>query len=240
MRARHRLSKLLLRHGVRYQGKAWIERHRAWLATVELGEPAARATLSDYHGAIEVLLRRRAELEPQIEALIPDSPWQREVALLRCLRGIDTLSAVGPCAEIGDFRRFERAGQLMHYVGLVPSEATTGEQRRQGSITKTGSRHARRLVVEGVAPPLERRRAGWHYRHRPYLDKALAERQQGQPAPRSRSGGRRSGACTAPGARLRAKGKRPASWPSRRPENWPALLGDHDYRGLSFDDGTHD
>ena len=77
MRARHRLSKLLLRHGARFKGKAWGERHRAWLARVELGEPAAQATLTDYRGAIEALLHRRADFERQIEALIPASPWQR-------------------------------------------------------------------------------------------------------------------------------------------------------------------
>ncbi len=91
---------------------------------------------------------------------------------LRCLRGIDTLSAVGLCAEVGDFERFERAEQLMSYVGLVPSESTTGQQRRQGSITKTGSGHARRLLVE----------AAWHYRKAPRIGKALTERQDGQPA----------------------------------------------------------
>jgi transposase len=199
MRARHRLSKLLLRHGVRHEGKGWNERHRAWLAKVELPEDAAQATLGDYRGAIEALLHRRAELERQIGALIPGSAWEREVALLRCLRGIDTLSAVGLACEIGDFRRFERAGQLMHYVGLVPSESTTGEQRRLGSITKTGSRHARRLLVE----------AAWHYRHRPSVGKALAERQADQPAAAvgvSWSAQRRLHRTW---VRLRAKGKRP-------------------------------
>ena len=172
MRARHRLSKLLLRHGLRFEGKAWSERHRAWLACVELDQLPAQATLTDYRGAIEALLHRRAELERQIGSLIPGSPWEREIARLRCLRGIDALSAVGLCAEIGDFARFARAGQLASYVGLVPSESSSGEQRRQGSITKTGSRHARRLLVE----------AAWHYRHRPYLGRALERRQQGQPA----------------------------------------------------------
>lgn len=109
MRARHRLSKLLLRHGIRYEGKAWTDAHRAWLAKLELAERAAQATLSDYRGAIEVLLHRRAELERLIEAAIPGSDWEREVALLRCLRGIDTLSAVGLACEVGDFRRFRRA-----------------------------------------------------------------------------------------------------------------------------------
>lgn len=172
MRSRHRLSKLLLRHGVRFEGKSWTERHRAWLSSVELEEPPAQATLTDYRGAIEALVLRRSELERQIEAQIPGSPWEREVDRLRCLRGVDTLSAVGLAAEIGDFRRFARAGQLMHYVGLVPSESSSGEQRRLGSITKTGSRHARRLLVE----------AAWHYRRPPRVGKPLERRQAGQPA----------------------------------------------------------
>ena len=171
MRARHRLSKLLLRHGLRFEGKAWSERHRAWLACVELDQLPAQATLTDYRGAIEALLHRRAELERQIGSLIPGSPWEREIARLRCLRGIDALSAVGLCAEIGDFARFARAGQLASYVGLVPSESSSGEQRRQGSITKTGSRHARRLLVE----------AAWHYSRPPRIGATLRNRQAGQP-----------------------------------------------------------
>ncbi len=103
---------------------------------------------------------------------MPDGPWQVGVGRLRCLRGIDTLTAAGLCAEIGDFERFARAEQLMSYIGLVPSESTTGQQRRLGAITKTGSGHARRLLVE----------AAWHYRARPRIGKGLAARQDGQPA----------------------------------------------------------
>ena len=173
MRCRHRLSKLLLRHGIRFEeGRAWTERHRAWLQTIELDRPAAQTTLLDACGAIDALSHRREALEREIVALLPGSPWQTEVGRLRCLRGIDTLTAAGLCAEIGDFCRFERPGQLMSYVGLVPSESTTGEQRRLGQITKTGSGHARRLLVE----------AAWHYRPRPRIGTALTERQQGQPA----------------------------------------------------------
>jgi len=172
MRCRHRLSKLLLRHGIRFdEGDAWTERHRRWLATVQLEWPAAQATLLDCRGAIDALAHRRDELERQIVAIIPSSPWRAQIGLLRCLRGIDTLSAVGLCAEVGDFERFAKAEQLMSYVGLVPSENTTGQQRRLGSITKAGSAHARRLLVE----------AAWHYRPRPNLGKALTERQQDQP-----------------------------------------------------------
>jgi transposase len=119
-----------------------------------------------------VLVHRREALEREIVALLGDSPWQVQVARLRCLRGIDTLTAAGLCAEIGDFERFARAEQLMSYVGLVPSENTTGQQRRLGAITKTGSGHARRLLVE----------AAWHYRKRPAIGRALSDRQNGQPA----------------------------------------------------------
>lgn len=154
MRARHRLSKLLLRHDVRYQDTTsrWGERHRRWLARIELPEPGAQLTLSDYLGAIEQLMIRRQTIERSIEGLIPSSPWAHTIARLRCLRGIDTLTAVGLCAEIGDFERFQRPRQLMSYLGLVPSEHSSGETRRQGQLTKTGSRHARRLLTE----------AAWH------------------------------------------------------------------------------
>jgi transposase len=172
MRARHRLSKLLLRHGIRFDdGHSWTERHRQWLAGVLLQWPAAQTTLLDVRGAIDALVVRRDSLERESIGLLPSSPWTVQVARLRCLRGVDTLTAVGLCAEIGDFERFARAEQLMSYVGVVPSEATTGQQRRLGSITKTGSAHARRLLVE----------AAWHYRPRPNLSKALTARQDGQP-----------------------------------------------------------
>ena len=162
MRCRHRLSKLLLRHGHRFEdGPAWTQRHRDWLSTVvTLGWPAAQATMLDARGAIDALAHRRDQLEREIAAMLPGSPWAVQVARLRCLRGIDTLSAVGLCAEIGDFERFARAEQLMSYVGLVPCESTTGQSRRLGAITKTGSRHARRLLGRGrlaLPPPAARR-----------------------------------------------------------------------------------
>ena len=153
MRCRHRLSKLLLRHGIRFDdGPAWTQRHRDWLHTITLEWPAAQATLLDAQGAINALVHRRDQLEREIVALVASSPWSVQIGRLRCLRGVDTLTAVRLCAEIGDFERFARAEQLMSYVGLVPSESTTGRQRRLGSITKTGSEHARRLLIE----------AAWH------------------------------------------------------------------------------
>ena len=174
MRARHRLSKLLLRHDVRFDGTggAWTQRHRQWLSAVDLGQRGAQVTLLDYVGAVDALLVRRDALEATIGELVPDSPWAETVARLRCLRGIDTLSAVGLCAEIGDFARFQRPGHLMSFLGLVPSEHSSGQTRRQGQITKSGSGHGRRLLVE----------AAWHYRRAPTKGQALKRRQAGQPA----------------------------------------------------------
>jgi len=142
------------------------------VASIELPFPAAQDTMLDALGAIDALVHRRDQLERGIVAMLPKSPWATQAGRLRCLRGIDTLSAAGLCAEIGDFERFARPGQLMSFLGLVPSESTTGQQRRLGSITKTGSRHARRLLVE----------AAWHYRKTPRIGKALLERHDGQPA----------------------------------------------------------
>lgn len=173
MRARHRMGKLLLRHDVRYEENAstWTASHRAWLGKVDLGERGAQATLLDYLGALDTLVIRRDALEAGIAELVPGSPWADTVARLRCLRGIDTLSAVGLCAEVGEFERFERPARLTSYLGLVPSENSSGETRRQGAITKSGSRHARRLLVE----------AAWHYRRTPAKSQALKRRQEGQP-----------------------------------------------------------
>jgi len=172
MRARHRLGKLLLRHDIAFAGPGanWSVAHRQWLGRLELPERGAQVTLLDYLGAIDALLVRRGALEATIGELVLLSPWAQTVARLRCLRGIDTLSAVGLCAEIGDWERFERAGQLMSFLGVVPSENSSGEQRRQGAITKSGSRHARRLLVE----------AAWHYRRMPAKGLALRRRQEGQ------------------------------------------------------------
>jgi transposase len=113
MRARQRLSKLLLRHGIVYEGTSstWIQRQRAWLRAQDLGG-GAQPTLLDYLGAIDTLELRRDQLEQTITELVPCSPYAQTVAGLRCLRGIDMLSAAGLAAEIGDFGRFDRPGKL--------------------------------------------------------------------------------------------------------------------------------
>lgn len=147
----------------------WMQRHRAWIRAQDLGG-GAQVTLLDHLGALDTLELRRGQLEKAIGELIPGSPYADTVARLRCLRGIDTLSAAGLAAEIGDLTRFDRPGKLMSYLGLVPSENSSGETRRQGRITKTGSKHARRLLVE----------ASWHYKKTPARGVTLQRRQEGQ------------------------------------------------------------
>lgn len=120
MRARHRVAKLLLRHDLRFDGNNWTQRHLDWLGRVVLPEPVAQTVLLDGIGSIEALLVRRESLESEMASLVEGSPWEQSVAHLRCLRGIDTLSALGLCAEVGDFKRFARPAQLMSYLGLVP------------------------------------------------------------------------------------------------------------------------
>ena len=131
-RARQWLSKLLLRHDVRYEdtANAWTVRRRGWLATIDLGGRGAQVTLLEYLGAIDAIVIRRDALEKTIAELIPGSPWEQTIVRLSCPRGIGTLSAVGLCAEIGDFERFAKGGQLMSYRGLTPSADPSGSSVR--------------------------------------------------------------------------------------------------------------
>lgn len=171
MRARHRVSKLLLRRELRWEGpgSAWTQAHWRWLEEVEFPDLASAAVLADYLVAVRSLEQRRGFIEKTIEEGWGASPWAETIARLRCLRGIGTLSALGLCAEAGDLRRFGRPASLVAYFGIVPREHSSGERIRRGSITKAGSPHARRLLIE----------AAHHYRHRPAVGAALERRQRG-------------------------------------------------------------
>ena len=174
MAARHRISKMLLRRGLIYPGpgEPWAsQRHAAWLGSIGLPDALAQAVLSEYLACHEVLLARRDRLDALIDEQSRDLPWAALVGRLRCMRGIDTLTAVGLVAEIGDFTAFAKPKQLASFLGLVPGEFSTGDKRRQGSITKAGSTHARRLLIE----------AAWHYRRQPAVSLTLRRRQEGQP-----------------------------------------------------------
>lgn len=171
MRARHRLSKFLLRRGHRYeQGHTWTPKHTGWLRSLSFEPDCAQATFADYCASVELLTGRRQTLIAALEQAAPECSHAATIARLRCFRGIETLTAAGICAELGGFDRFPRPTLLSGFLGIVPSERTSDRKRRQGSITKAGSPHARRLMVE----------AAQHYRKHPAITQTLARRQHGQ------------------------------------------------------------
>jgi transposase len=172
MRDRHRLSKFCLRHGRPLPTSAWTVTRRKWLSEQRFEHPAEQITFDSYLHTVDLVDARIEQLERAIRETAKQGPWRELVGRLRCLRGIDTLSALGLVAEIGDFSRFRTAEEFMAFVGLVPSEHSSGEHRRQGSITKVGNSHVRRLLVE----------AAWHARRRPKVGYELARRHRGQDA----------------------------------------------------------
>jgi transposase len=172
MRDRQRLSKFCLRHGRLLPTSSWSVVRRKWLSEQRFEFVAEQLTFDTYLHAVDLVDARIEALEQAIRETAEQGPWRDLVARLRCLRGIDTLTALALVAEIGDFSRFRTAEEFMAFVGLVPSEHSTGEKRRQGSITKVGNAHVRRLLVESA----------WHARRRPKVGYELARRQRGQDA----------------------------------------------------------
>jgi transposase len=170
-RCRHRLGKLLLRHGLHFSGRNWTRAHRQWINCLTWTHAAQRAVVDDYLLAIDHTEARLGELDARLGEIADTDPYRESIGWLRCFRGIDTLTAMLILAELHDFRRFASAPALMAYLGLVPGEDSSGEKQRRGRITRTGNALVRRLLVE----------AAWHYRHRPGLGVALAHRRKGQP-----------------------------------------------------------
>jgi transposase len=171
MRSRHRLSKFLLRRGLLFHGRNWTAHHRAWLQRMAWEHPAERHVVADYQLAIEQLQSRLAEIDRLLGDLSTTPLYARGVGALRCFRGIDTISAMMLLAELHHFQRFREPRSLMAYLGLVPSEDSTGDHRRRGAITKTGNAFVRRILVE----------VAWHYRHDPHAGAAVSRRRAGQP-----------------------------------------------------------
>jgi transposase len=172
LRWRQRLLKFLDRHGRLYvTGKNWSQRHWTWIRAQRFDLAPLQRTFDASLLALEQALAHQAELDQEIATLAEQPPYREPVGWLRCFRGIDTLSAMILLAEIVDFQRFPHPRELMAYLGLVPSEYSSGDRERRGAITKAGNTHARRVLVE----------AAWHYRHRPTVGGALAARAQGQP-----------------------------------------------------------
>jgi transposase len=167
--ARHQLSKFLLRQDRHWSGTAWTRRHLDWIRGQRFSYPAQQRVLADYLKAVEDLAERVAGLTAALETLVEDTVLAPLVKALQAFRGVSLVSAVTIAAEAGDLRRFGTAAQFMSYVGLVPSENSTGEQRRQGRITRCGNAYLRRILVE----------AAWHYRHLPGMSRELRRRNQG-------------------------------------------------------------
>ena len=175
MRARHRLSKLLLRRGiVYYDGDAWTGKHDAWLRHEALPRLSSRATRLAFDSDYETVLATRARrdrLDVSIEEMAADSEFTAMVRRLGCLRGVSTLTGFALAVEIGEWHRFT-GNTIGSFVGLVPSEYSSGSSRVQGSITKTGNTHVRRLLVE----------AAWHHRPRYTVSKTMRDRWELAPA----------------------------------------------------------
>jgi hypothetical protein len=156
--ARHRITKQLLRHGHIYRGgKGWTVRHQAWVATQRLGDPLAQSAFEHMLGHLATLDAQLAAVDGQLERVASSEPWAERVAWLCSFRAIATRTALGLLAEIGDFRRFATPRELMSYLGLTPTEYSSGNQQHRGHITK-GRQHPRapaadRSGLELSAPP---------------------------------------------------------------------------------------
>jgi transposase len=173
MRSRHRLSKLLLRRGHVYPRESWTGAHRHWMRQIEWPHAAERHVIRDYELAIAHLEARLAELERAMAEVGIDAAVSAG-GPPRCVvfRGIDHVTAMTLLAELYDIRRFPHPRALMAFVGLVPSEASTGARQKRGGLTRTGNSLVRRMLIQ----------AAWQYHHHPRLGRALRLRRADQPA----------------------------------------------------------
>jgi transposase len=175
LRARHRLSKFLLRHGRRPPEdvkKSWTQKYLTWIKEqVHFDQPALEATLLDYVHEVDHMSERIDRLEKSIDEAIAKAPPEMRAVIeaLQALRGVAKITAVSIVAEVGSLSRFDKPRQLMGYSGLVASEFSSGNRIQRGRITKTGNAHLRRVIME----------AAWAYQHRPWVGGALLKRQQG-------------------------------------------------------------
>ena len=170
-RDKQRLGALLLRHGIHYDGKTnWTQAHMNYLRRTRLSHPALNFVLEDHIKAIDDGIARVASLKQKMEELLTEWEGEEHVKALKSFKGFDTVAAMTVVSEIGDFSRFKHPRQLMGYLGLVPGENSTGDTRRQGSITKCGNSHVRWMLVE----------CAQHYRTDPKVGPALSQRQKGQ------------------------------------------------------------
>ena len=188
MTARHRVSKMLLRHGRVYpESSTWTVAHRRWLSRQQFQETASELVFADLLASVDGLTARKAAIAERLSRLAQDEAWWPTVARLRCFRGVDTLTAFALHLELGgDWQRFERANALSAWLGLIPSLHQSGESSHQGSITKTGSGFARRLLVESA----------WHYGRPPRIGATLKTASRASPIMSCRSLTAPSSGCT--------------------------------------------
>jgi transposase len=199
MRTRHRLSKLLLRQGIAYYGgKPWTREHERWLRQQRFSETGLRLAYDEAFDAMLVTRDRRDRLDCAIATMAGDCQFTPVVQRLGCLRGVATLTAFGLAVQIGDWQRFT-GKTIGAYLGLVPTENSSGTSRVQGGLTKTGNGHARRLLVE----------AAWHHRQ-PYRPTTVLRRRWDAASPAARASGQ------AANRRLHARWAR-FEWRNKRP-----------------------
>ena len=154
-KVKQRVLHFMLRRRLHYtEGKNWTERHRRWIRPLQMEHPIDQETLSEYLHQIADLEEKCQRIAIRIEEISEEQDYRDQVAALKAFKGIQTLTALSLFVEIGDFRRFGAAGQFMAFLGLVPSEHSSGDKRRLGGITKAGNSHLRKLLIE----------AAWHYR----------------------------------------------------------------------------
>lgn len=171
-RARNRLTKFLLRHSRVWRGGSnWTVKHEAWLAALRFDEPALQTTFDHYRSVVLSRDAQLAAVESDLKRWIGAEPFAGAVRRLAAYRGVTAMGALSLQAEVCDWRRFGRAGQIMGFVGLVPSEYSSGGSTRRGHITKAGNTHLRAQLVESA----------WAYQHRPYVGAEIAKRHDGLP-----------------------------------------------------------
>jgi transposase len=171
-RVRHQLSKFLLRRGLVYRdGRQWTQKHLRWVEGLRFESARDQWILGEYLAELRHRQDRLASLTRAVEAAAKEAPWNVAVGWLRCFRGIDTVTAMTTVLELHGVERFSSARQLMSYLGMTPSEESSGERERKGEITKAGNGRVRRVLME----------ASWHQTHPPQLSEALRKRREGQP-----------------------------------------------------------
>jgi len=169
-RCKQRISKFLLRLGHVYDKEsAWTKAHRGWMQGLAFANGLHKETFDQYYSYLVSLEDRLGRLDVRIKEMAADPAYAERISRLRCFKGIDYITALALVCEIGDFNRFPNAGAFMAYVGLVPSEHSSGGSRRQGGITKTGNTHLRNLLIE----------SSWHYRYYSSPSATLKNRRAG-------------------------------------------------------------